>query len=447
MCRVYSGGVRHRVVIVGGGFGGLYAAQSLKREAVDVTLIDRRNFHLFQPLLYQVATGALSPGEIASPLRYVLNKQKNTRVLLAEVADVDVDRREVVLRDETRVPYDTAIFATGSTHSYFGHPELEPFAPGLKTIEDATEIRSRILAAFERAEKTQNEDERRAELTFVIVGGGPTGVELAGAIAEISRDTLKKDFRSINPADAEIFLIEGESRMLPPFPPKLSAAAERALVKLGVQTRTGARVTGIDAEGVTVTAANSTSKIASKTVLWAAGVQASPLARILADHIGLTVDRAGRIPVEPDLSLKGHPEILVAGDMAAMQQDGKQLPGVAPTAIQQGKYAAKLIGQRLRGEKAAPFHYFDKGSLATIGRNQAVAEIAKLQISGVLAWLTWVFVHLLYIVEFENRMLIVVQWAYDYFTWNRGARLITGEDRQANSAQPAARAGVVSDKQ
>jgi NADH dehydrogenase len=425
--------MRPRVVIVGGGFGGLYAARSLKHADVDVTLIDRRNFHLFQPLLYQVATGALSPGEIASPLRYVLNRQKNTRVLLGEVVDIHVETHEVVLDDRSRVPYDTVIFATGSTHSHFGHPEWAALAPGLKTVEDATEIRTRLLLAFERAESAAAEngdtdpEARRADLTFVIVGAGPTGVELAGAIAEISRDTLKKDFRSINPADANIFLIEGADRVLPVYPAKLSRAAERALTKLGVRTRTGALVTGIDEQGVTVKEHDTVAKIPARTVLWAAGVQASPIGKLLSDRLGLTLDHAGRVPVAPDLSIAGHPEILVIGDLAAFLQDGKQVPGVAPTAIQQGHYAAKLITHRLRNEKTKPFRYLDKGSLATIGRNQAVADIGPFQFSGILAWLAWLFIHLLYIVEFENRLLIVVQWAYDYFTHNRGARLITGE--------------------
>ncbi len=415
-------------MIVGGGFGGLYAALSLKREAIDLTLIDRRNFHLFQPLLYQVATGALSPGEIASPLRYVLNRQKNTRVLLGEVVDLDAVGRELILKDQSRIPYDTVIFATGSTHSYFGHPEWEALAPGLKTVEDATDIRSRILIAFERAEAEKDFASRQGHLTFVIVGGGPTGVELAGAIAEISRDTLRKDFRSINTADATIYLIEGENRLLPPWPPKLSVAAENTLKKLGVQVRTGTYVTSIDEQGVTLKTGE---KIAAKTVLWAAGVAASPVGKLLAEHLGLTLDKAGRVPVQPDLSIAGHPEILVIGDLAAFLHDGKQLPGVAPTAIQQGRYAARLIGERIRNEKTKPFHYFDKGSLATIGRNQAVAQIGPLQFSGIFAWLTWLFVHLLYIVEFENRVLILVQWAYDYFTYNRGARLITGSgDKQ-----------------
>ncbi len=417
----------HRVVIVGGGFGGLYAARSLKHADVDLTLIDRRNFHLFQPLLYQVATGALSPGEIASPLRYVLNRQKNTKVLLGEVEDLDVTGRTVILKDSSRVPYDTLILATGSTHSYFGHQEWEPFAPGLKSVEDATKIRSRLLLAFERAEKETDSVAQRAELTFVIVGGGPTGVELAGAIGEISRDTLKKDFRSINPADARIFLIEGADRVLPTYSPKLSRAAEQALIKLGVQVRTSAMATAVDRDGVTVKLKDREMRIEATTVFWAAGVQASPLGQVLANKTGVRLDKAGRVPVQPDLSVAGHPEILVIGDLAAFLQDGKQLPGVAPPAMQQGRYAAKLIQARLRNDKTKPFHYFDKGSLATIGRNSAVARIGPLEFSGILAWATWLFIHLLYIVEFENRLLIVMQWGYDYFTHNRGARLITGK--------------------
>jgi NADH dehydrogenase len=419
--------MRHRVVILGGGFGGLYAARSLRHADVDVTLIDRRNFHLFQPLLYQVATGALSPGEIASPLRYVLHRQQNARVLLGETVDIDVDQREVVLKDGMREAYDTLIVATGSTHHYFGHPEWAAFAPGLKTIEDATEIRSRILLAFERAEKETDSEQRRTNLTFVVVGGGPTGVELAGALGEISRDTLKNDFRRINPAEARIFLIEGTDRLLPGYPPELSQAAARSLTRLGVRSRTSAMVSNVDEQGVTVRVSQTETRIEAKTVLWAAGVEASALGKVLAEHTGVKLDHAGRVPVEPDLSVAGHPEILVIGDLAQFLQNGKQLPGVAPTAMQQGHYAAKLIGHRLRHEKTAPFHYFDKGSLATIGRNAAVARIGPCKISGPLAWFIWLFIHILYIVEFENRLLIVVQWAYDYFTHNRGARLITGE--------------------
>jgi len=419
--------MRHRVVIVGGGFGGLYAARALRRADVDLTLIDRRNFHLFQPLLYQVATGALSPGEIAAPLRYVLNRQKNARVELGEVVDIDIDAREVLLKDRSRVPYDTLIVATGATHHYFGHPEWAQYAPGLKTIEDATEIRTRVLLAFERAETEPDPERRRALLTFVVVGGGPTGVELAGALGEISRDTLRNDFRTINPAEANIFLIEGADRLLPPYPPKLSAAAERALIALGVQTRTGAMVTNIDENGVTVKTGRAETRIAAKTVLWAAGVQASSLGKLLADRTGASLDKAGRIGVAPDLSVPGHPEILAIGDLAHFEQNGKLVPGVAPTAMQMGRYAARLIVKRLRNQPTPPFHYRDKGSLATIGRNKAVADIAGFHFSGYLAWLTWLFVHLLYIVGFANRVLIAFQWAWDYVTFNRGARLITGK--------------------
>ncbi len=406
----------------------MYAAQALGRADVEVTVIDRRNFHLFQPLLYQVATGALSPGEIASPLRYVLNRQKNTRVLLGEIVDIDAAGREVVLDDGGKVPYDTLVVATGSTHHYFGHPEWAKLAPGLKTIEDATEIRHRILLAFERAERETDPAERRADLTFVVVGAGPTGVELAGALGEISRDTLKKDFRSINPADAQIFLVEGADRVLPPYPEKLSAAAEQALIDLGVQTRAGALVTEIDGHGVRIKAKGAESRIEAKTVLWAAGVQASPLGKVLAERTGVGLDKAGRVAVGPDLSVPGHPEILVVGDLAKVEQDGKQVPGVAPAAMQMGKYAARLIVERLKPNyKTKPFRYWDKGSLATIGRNRAVAEVGPFRFSGYLAWLTWLFIHILYIVEFENRVLIMFQWAYDYFTHNRGARLITGD--------------------
>jgi NADH:ubiquinone reductase (H+-translocating) len=426
--------MRHRVVIVGGGFGGLYAAKSLRHTDVDLTVIDRRNFHLFQPLLYQVATGGLSPGEIAAPLRNILNRQKNTRVLLGEVVDIDASAREVVLKDGIRVGYDTLIVATGSTHHYFGHPEWARLAPGLKTVEDATEIRTRVLLAFERAEKETDPVDRRADLTFVVVGAGPTGVELAGALGEISRDTLKKDFRSINPADANVFLIEGADRVLPPYPPKLSKAAEEALISLGVQTRVGAMVTGIDENGVTVRTGDKATRIAAKTVLWAAGVQASPLGRLLAERAAAPLDRVGRVMVEPDLSVPGHPEIMVVGDLAHFEQDGKLVPGVAPTAMQEGQYAAHLIARRLRNEKTEPFRYWDKGSLATIGRNHAVADIGPFRFSGYLAWLIWLFVHLLYIVQFESRVLIVFKWAYDYFTYNRGARLITGDWARSDEA-------------
>jgi len=414
-----------RVVIIGGGFAGLYAAQALGHEPVEVTLIDRRNFHLFQPLLYQVATGGISPGEISSPLRFVLHKQKNTRTLLGEVVDIDVPAHEVILSDGSRYPYDTLIVASGSTDHYFGHPEWAAFAPGLKTIEDATEMRSRILMAFERAEKSTDPQERAELLTFVIVGGGPTGVELAGALGEISRDTLKSDFRNIDPSVARIFLVEGEDRLLQTYPKDLSASAERSLIQLGVKTEARTRVTAVDANGVTMDTPNGEKHIAAKTVLWAAGVEASPLGKILAKSTGVKLDKGGRVAVDATLAIPGHPEILVAGDLAGIVQDGAQVPGVAPAAMQQGRYAARLIADRRNGKTTPPFHYRDKGSLATIGRNHAVAAIGKLHISGYAAWLLWLFVHLLYIVEFESRVLIAIQWAFAYFTFNRGARLIT----------------------
>jgi len=390
-------------------------------------LIDRRNFHLFQPLLYQVATGGLSPGEIASPLRVVLRDHRNTQVLLGEVVDLDVVNRRVIMRDG-EVSYDTLVVATGATHHYFGNDQWEALAPGLKTIENATEIRSRLLLAFERAEREQNAEERRAWLNFVIVGGGPTGVELAGALGEIANDTLRHDFRHINPREAAIMLVEGEPRVLPGFPEDLSAKAERQLIALGVRTRTSARVTQIDASGVTVTLNGREEHIAAHTVLWAAGVRASRLGKVLAERAGAQLDRAGRVMVEPDLSVPGHPEIFVIGDLSTFtHQGGKPLPGVAPVAMQQGRYVARLIAGRADGRATtAPFHYFNKGNLATVGRNKAVAEFGKLHIAGFLAWFTWVFVHLMYLVEFDNRLLVFVEWVYNYFTRNRGARLITG---------------------
>jgi NADH dehydrogenase len=419
----------HRVVIVGCGFGGLYTARVLGRAPVAVTVIDRRNFHLFQPLLYQVATGALSPGEIASPLRYILRKYRNTQVLMGEVTDIEPNGRRVILRDG-EAPYDDLIVATGATHAYFGHDDWAPLAPGLKTIENATAIRSRLLAAFEHAEREPDPTVRRSWLNFVIVGGGPTGVELAGAIGEIANDTLRHDFRHINPREAQILLIEGERRVLPSFPRDLSAKAERQLIELGVRTRDNARVTQIDADGVTVHGDGKDERIAAKTVLWAAGVRASKLGKVLADRVGAQLDRAGRVMVGPDLSLPGHPEIFVIGDLASYtHQSGKPLPGLAAVAMQQGRYVGWLIRGRATGKaERRPFHYFDKGSLATIGRNKAVAEFGRLHLSGFLAWFTWVFVHLMYLVEFENRLLVLTEWVYNYITHNRGARLITGEN-------------------
>ena len=420
----------HRVVIVGGGFGGLYAAKALGQTPVAVTLIDRRNFHLFQPLLYQVATGGLSPGEIASPLRVVLRAHQNTEVLLGEVVDLDAQGRRVILRDG-EAAYDDLIVATGATHHYFGNDQWAPLAPGLKTVEDATEIRSRVLDAFERAEREPDLDKRRAWLTFVIVGGGPTGVELAGALGEIANDTLRHDFRRINPADAEILLIEGEDRVLPLFPRDLSAKAEKQLIGLSVRSLTGAKVTDIDTGGVIVNSGGQEHRIAARTVLWAAGVRASRLGKVLAERAGAPLDRAGRVVVEPDLSLPGHPEIHVIGDLANFShQGGQPLPGLAPVAMAQGRYVARLIRRKLRGRPLEPFHYLDKGNLATVGRNKAVAQFGRVHIAGFLAWFLWVFVHLMYLVEFENRLLVFVEWVYNYLTRNRGARLITGAGHQ-----------------
>jgi NADH dehydrogenase len=360
-------------------------------------------------------------------LRHVLQKQRNTEVLLGEVVDLDVEKRRVILRDG-EAPYDDLIIATGATHHYFGNDQWARLAPGLKTIEDATAIRGRVLLAFEQAERETDPEKRHQYLHFVIVGGGPTGVELAGALGEIANDTLRHDFRQINPAEARIFLIEGEDRMLPPFPPDLSAKAEKQLVALGVKPLTGARVTNIDEEGVTLKVGGKEERIPARTVLWAAGVKASELGKVLAERAGATLDRAGRVLVEPDLSVAGHPEIHVIGDLANFaHQGGKPLPGVAPVAMQQGRYVARLIEKKLRGKPMAPFHYFNKGNLATIGRNRAVAEFGKLHLSGFPAWFVWVFVHLMYLVEFENRLLVLVEWVYNYITRNRGARLITNE--------------------
>ncbi len=418
----------HRVVILGGGFGGLYAAKALKKATVQVTLLDRRNFHLFQPLLYQVATGALSPGEIASPLRAVLRRQQNTRVLLGDAVDLDVDFNRVILADGQTVEFDSLIVATGSTDSYFGHDEWRRNAPSLKTIEEATNIRGKILFAFEAAEREPDPEKQRQWLTFAIVGGGPTGVELAGALAEIARDTLRHDFRSIRPESARIFLIEGAPRVLPSYPEDLSAKAEASLRRLNVMPRTGVFVTHVDDHGVTVKAADGQeSNFAARTVIWAAGVAPSSFAQVLEHRASATLDRQGRVIVNPDCSVPGHPDIFVIGDLAHFDQDGKPLPGVAQVAMQQGAYVARLIRDRRRNDSShPPFHYFDKGSLAVIGRASAVAEIGPLHMSGLLAWLTWLFVHLMYLVEFSNRVLVFVQWGFLYLTFNRGARLITG---------------------
>lgn len=416
----------HHVVIVGGGFGGLYAAQSLRRAPVRVTLIDRRNFHLFQPLLYQVATGGLSPADIASPLRSVLRRQRNARVLQAEVTGFDTAGRRVLLGRES-IPYDTLIVATGVSHHYFGRPDWEPLAPGLKSIEDATAIRRRVFAAFEQAEREPDPARRQQWLTFVVVGGGPTGVELAGAIGELAHHTLPRDFRLIDTRQARIHLLEAGGRILPAYDERLSRAAAAAAARLGVTVRTGTAVTEITPAGVTVGDEPGAEIIAARTVVWAAGVQASPLGAALAAATGAELDRQGRVMVGPDLAVPGHPEILVLGDLAhARQPDGRPLPGVAPVAMQQGAYAARLIHGRLRGRASSPFRYRDRGNMAVIGRSAAVAEIGGLRIRGLAAWLAWLFVHLIHLVEFENRLLVLVQWGWNYVTRNRSARLITG---------------------
>jgi NADH:quinone reductase (non-electrogenic) len=418
----------HRVVIIGGGFGGLSAAKRLKHAPVQVTVIDRRNYHLFQPLLYQVATGALSPANIASPLRNVLKNQPNTKVLLAEATRIDAAGRRVILSDG-EVPYDTLIVATGASHQYFGHDEWEKFAPGLKTVEDATAMRRRILLAFETAERERDPAKLAAWMTFVVVGAGPTGVELAGALGEIAHDTLKRDFRDINPSQARILLVEAAERVLPPYPPPLSESARKMLVRLGVTVRTGAAVKNIEDGSVTIQEAGRTETIPTRTILWAAGVLASSLGRSLADAAGASLDRVGRVVVNPDLTIPGHPEIFVIGDLSSFShQTGKPLPGVAQPAIQAGRYVAKTIERRLHGKEIKPFHYLDKGNLATIGRAAAVADLGWLQLSGLPAWIIWLFVHLLYIVEFQNRLLVLLQWAWLYLTYDRSARLITGRN-------------------
>jgi NADH dehydrogenase len=407
-------------VIVGGGFGGLYAARALARAPVEVTLLDRRNHHLFQPLLYQVASAALNPADIAEPIRRVFRHQANCRVLLAEATGIDVARRCVQLTDDV-VPYDYCIVATGATHSYFGHPEYAHLAPGLKSIEDALEIRRRVLLAFEAAELETDPAVRTALLTFVVVGGGPTGVELAGALSEIARHALDEDFRSIDPRDARVLLVEGVPRLLPVFPPELSAKAADQLKALGVEVRTDTMVTGIDETSVTL----GSERIEARTVLWAAGVAASPIGRSL----GVPLDRAGRVRVEPDLSVPGHPEVFVIGDLAVLEQDGKPVTGLAAVAVQEGPHAARNVVHSVRGEPREPFHYRDKGILATIGRKAAVASFGRVKLSGLTAWLVWLFVHIFLLIGFRNRIVVMFGWAWTYFTYERGARLITGEPR------------------
>ncbi len=418
----------HRVVIVGGGFAGLYTAKSLGRAPVDVTLIDKRNFHLFQPLLYQVATGTLSPADISSPLRGILSRLQNVKVLMDEVVDITPDSQTVLLRGK-EIPYDTLIVATGVSHHYFGHDHWKETAPGLKTVEDALEMRRRIFMAFEAAEKETNLEKRRAWLTFVIVGGGPTGVELAGAIAELAFNTLKRDFRNIDTSETQILLLEGLDRILPPYAPDLSAKAEKSLQKLGVTVQTRSMVTDISDDRVTYQREGKVEQIPAHTVLWAAGVRASAMGQILADRVGAPLDRVGRVIVEPDLSIAGQPNIFVIGDLAHFaHQDNKPLPGIAPVAVQEGEYVAKLIKKRLKGETLSSFSYLDAGSLAVIGQNAAIVDLGFIKLTGAIAWLAWVFVHIYYLIEFDNKLIVMLQWGWNYFTRNRGARLITGEE-------------------
>ena len=416
---------RHRVVVVGGGFGGLQATLALRRARVEVTLVDRRNFHLFQPLTYQVATGALSSGEIAYPLRAIFKRNRNIRVVMAEVSGFDLDARKLVVRPvggtpaPESIPYDSLIVAGGSSYSYFGHDDWTNFAAEVKSLESALVVRSRLLSAFEAAEQEPDPGRETAWLTFVVVGAGPTGVEMAGQIGELARDTLRRDFRRVDPRAARILLVEASDRVLTTFPASLSAKARRSLEKLGVTVLTGRTVTRVDAESVTIDA----ERVPTRTVIWAAGVVASTLAGTLAELTGAEQDRAGRVTVEPDLTLPGHPEVFALGDMVRLRDT--VLPGVAPVAMQQGRYAARVVRDRIRGRNTSPFRYHDKGNLATIGRAAAVADLRGLKLSGFIAWITWLFVHLFYLVGFQNRVLVLTRWLFSFTTHGRGARLIT----------------------
>ena len=428
---------KHRILILGGGFGGLVAAQTLRHADAQVTLIDKRNFHLFQPLLYQVATGSLSPGEIAAPLRAVLSRQKNTEVLLGEAVDLVPVAKHVTLRDGAVFPYDTLIIATGSQTSYYGHDEWHDVAPSLKTVEEATAIRHKLLYAFERAERAASEAEARAWLTFIIVGAGATGLELAGALVEIARETLRHDFRRIRPEEARIILLEGGARVLAAYPEDLSLKAEQLVARLGVEIHKGTFVTEIDPEGVNYKRGDTSGRYDAKTVLWTGGVDATSFGHRVAERTHAETDRTGKIKVNPDLTIPNFPDIFIAGDLAfVLGEDGKPLPGVAQPAIQEGHYAAKVILSRLRGKPVPPpFRYFNKGDMAVIGRAAAVANIFGIHISGLPAWLVWLFIHLMYIVQFQSRVLVFIQWGFEYLTFSRGARLITGSAVDDSLAQ------------
>jgi NADH:quinone reductase (non-electrogenic) len=412
-----------RVVIIGGGFGGLTAARTLRNARVQVTLIDRTNHHLFQPLLYQVATASLAPSDITAPIRWILRRQANTQVLLGEVCEIDVNRRVVRYEPDHRdVPYDYLIVASGSSHAYFGHDEWEPLAPGLKTIDDAREIRRRFLLAFERAEKSTDPHEQARLMTFVVVGGGPTGVELSGAFPMIARRALRRDFRNIDTRQTRVILLEGGQRILPSFPEKLAESAHRALAELGVEVHTDSIVTKIEKGAVCV----GEQRIEARTVFWAAGNAASPLGKLL----GAPLDGVGRVLVEPDLSMPGHPEVFVVGDLASVKRaDGRLVPGVAPAANQEGKLAANNVRRLIRGEATKLFRYRNKGDLATIGRSRAIADFGKVSLTGRPAWFLWLTVHITYLIGFRNRISVLIQWAYAYFTYQRGVRLITNAER------------------
>ena len=427
-------GHRHRVVIVGGGFGGIQAALHLAPYPVDITLVDRRNFHMFQPLSYQVATGALAPGEVCYPLRAIFKKRRNVRVLLAEVAGFDLDARELKLAPKVgdagpmTVAYDSLIVAGGSRYSYFGHDEWQEYAPEVKSLESALAVRTQILSAFEAAEMEPDPAKRHAWLTFAVVGAGPTGVEMAGQIAELANDTVRRDFRAMDPAAGRVLLIEAADRVLTSFPDSLSHKAERSLEHLGVTPLLDRLVVGIDEESVTVQAADgSTETIPARTKIWAAGVNASSLARKLGELTGASIDRVGRVTVEPDLTLPGHPEVFAIGDMVRVRTPGgtvETLPGVAPVAMQMGRYAAKVVWARYKNQSTEPFHYHDKGNLATIGRARAVADLHTVRLSGFFAWVTWLVIHLWYLIGFQNRLLVLIRWSFSFFTRGRGARLI-----------------------
>jgi NADH dehydrogenase len=434
---VAQGGPSHRVVVIGGGFGGLQAVMKLRRAPVELTLIDRRNFHLFQPLVYQVATGALSPGEIAAPLRSIFKRHTNVRVVLGEVTAFDLQRRLVEVAppangvEPLRVPYDTLIVAAGSKYSYFGHDEWAEHAPEVKSLESALEVRRRILHAFEAAELEPDPERRAAWLTFAVVGAGPTGAEMAGQIAEIARDTLRHDFRTIDPADGRILLVEAGDRLLPAFPPSLSESASRALESLGVTPLVGSLVVGIDEKGIELESRDGTrERVPARTVIWAAGVAAASLAGTLAEASGAEVDRVGRVVVGADLTLPGRPEVIALGDMVRVRNTAGEvldLPGVAPVAMQQGRYAARSVRRRLAGRPVQPFRYLDKGNVATLGRARAIADVKGIRLSGAVAWVFWLALHIYYLIGFQNRILVLVRWAFSFVTRGRGARLITGE--------------------